>query len=144
MKELGYLKELVSILTISAPIIDTWWKTTLKQVPCIWYPIQFTKKNNKDNHNNLRALINSGSEVNAIHPAYTTKLGLCARKIDVGIQKIIGSYSDIFKIVIINCSVKDKSKEFNSSRRSFYWLRLAWRYFWGYFFSLFVGQTYSL
>ena len=32
----------------------------------------------------MRALIDSSSEVNAMHPAYATKLGLHARKIDVG------------------------------------------------------------
>ena len=49
-----------------------------------------------------------GSEVNAMHPAYATKLGFRARKIDIDAQKIDGSYLDIFEMVIANCSVKDK------------------------------------
>ena len=48
-----------------------------------------------------------GSEINAIHPTYITKLGLRTRKIDVGAQKIDGSYLDTFGIVIADCSVKD-------------------------------------
>ena len=56
----------------------------------------------------MRALIDSGSEVNAMYPAYATKLGLCARKINVGAQKIDGSYLDTFGMVIADCSVKDK------------------------------------
>ena len=32
----------------------------------------------------MRALIDLSSEVNAIHPTYAIKLGLCTRKIDVG------------------------------------------------------------
>ena len=60
----------------------------------------------------MRALINSSSEVNAMHSAYATKLGLCTRKIDVSAQKIDGSYLDIFGIVIVDYSVKDKLGKF--------------------------------
>ncbi len=42
----------------------------LKHVPCIWYPIQFQEGQP------IRALIDFGSEVNAITPAYATKLVL--------------------------------------------------------------------
>ena len=55
----------------------------------------------------MRAQIDSGSELNVMHPAYTTKLDFRARKIDVGIQKIDGSHLDIFGMVIANCSVKN-------------------------------------
>ena len=56
----------------------------------------------------MRALIDSGSKVNIMHLAYARKLGLNARKIDVGVQKIDRSYLDIFEMVIVDCSVKDK------------------------------------
>ena len=56
----------------------------------------------------MKALIDSGSEVNTMYPTYTTKLDLHARKIDVGAQKINGFYLDTFGMVIANCSVKDK------------------------------------
>ena len=43
-----------------------------------------------------------------MHPAYSTKLGLHARKIDISAQKIDRSYLDNFEIVITDCSVKHK------------------------------------
>ena len=45
-----------------------------------------------------------------MHPTYAIKLGFYARKIDVGTQKINRSPLDIFRIVIADCSVKDKLK----------------------------------
>ena len=56
----------------------------------------------------MRALIDSGSKVNAMYPTYATKLGLHARKIDLGAQNIDGSYLDTFEMVIADCSVKNK------------------------------------
>ena len=56
----------------------------------------------------MRALIDSGSKVNAIHLAYATKLDLYAGKIDVGAQKIDGSHLEIFRIVIADYLVKNK------------------------------------
>ena len=56
----------------------------------------------------MRALIDSGSEVNAMHPTYATKLGLRTRKINVGVEKINGSHLDTIGIVIADCLVKDK------------------------------------
>ena len=56
----------------------------------------------------MRALIDLGSEVNTMHPAYATKLGLHTRKIDFGTQKIDGSHLDTFGKVIVDCSVKNK------------------------------------
>ena len=49
-----------------------------------------------------------GSEVNIMHLAYATKLRLCARKIEVGVQKIDGFYLDILEIVIVDFTVKNK------------------------------------
>ena len=56
----------------------------------------------------MRALIDSGSKVNVMQPAYATKLGLYARKINVSAQKIDGSYLNTFGIVIADCLVKNK------------------------------------
>ena len=100
----------MSVLATFALMTDTNKKTTLERVPCIWYLVRFCQKNDKDKDKNVRSLIDSSSEVNAIHPTYATKLGLCARKIDVGAQKMDGSYLDIFKIVIVDCLVKNKLK----------------------------------
>ena len=43
-----------------------------------------------------------------MYPTYATKLGLHARKIDLGAQNIDGSYLDTFEMVIADCSVKNK------------------------------------
>ncbi len=43
----------------------------LEHVKCIHYPVRFKK-----NQAEVQALINSGSEVNAMAPAYAAKLGL--------------------------------------------------------------------
>ena len=87
---------------------DTSMEVTLERVPYIRYSVRFCRKNDKDEDKDVRALIDLGSEVNAIHPAYATKLGLRARKIDVGAQKIDRSYLDTFGMVIADCSVKNK------------------------------------
>ena len=87
---------------------DTSRKATLEPVPCIWYPVRFYQKNNKDKDKDVRTLTNSGSKVNAMHPTYTMKLGLRTRKIVIGAQKIDESHMDTFGMVITNYSVKDK------------------------------------
>ena len=92
----------------STLITNTSREATFEQVPCIWYPVKFCRKNNEDEKKDVRALIDSGSEVNAIQPAYATKLGFYARKINVSVQKIDGFYMDTFGMVIADCSVKNK------------------------------------
>ena len=59
----------------------------LDKVSCICYLVQFRKDKGKD----VLALLNSGSKVNAMTPAYTAYLGLKVRVTDVGAQKIDGS-----------------------------------------------------
>ncbi len=56
----------------------------------------------------MRALIDSGSEVNAMHPTYATKLGLRVRKIDVEAKKIDRCRLDTFRMVIADFLVKNK------------------------------------
>ena len=51
-------------------MIETNKEVTLERVPCIYYPLRFRK-----NTEGVRALVDSGSEVNAITPTYTAKLG---------------------------------------------------------------------
>ena len=87
---------------------DTCIETTFKRVLCIRYPVRFRQKNDEDEDKDVRALIDLGNEVNAMHLAYAMKLGLRARKIDVGAHKIDGSYLDTFGMVIADCSFKDK------------------------------------
>lgn len=49
----------------------------------------------------MYVLINSGSEVNAMHPGYAAKLGLVVRKTDVEAQKIDGSALETFVMLYI-------------------------------------------
>ena len=60
----------------------------------------------------MRALLNSGSKINAINPAFTEKLGFHIRKINVRAQKIDGSALETFEIVITNLKVEDKAGKF--------------------------------
>ena len=64
---------------------DTSKEATLERVPYIRYLVQFYQKNNKDKDKDIKALIDSSSKINAMHPIYATKLGLLARKIDIGV-----------------------------------------------------------
>ena len=54
-----------------------------------------------------------------MHPAYATKLGLRAGKIDVGIQMINRSYLDTFGMVIADCSVKYKLRRVQFFQENF-------------------------
>ena len=78
-------------------------KATLERVPGIWYPVWFKK-----NQDNTQALINLGSEVNAMNPTYTKKLSLRVRQTDIGAQKIDRSYLKAFGMVIASFLLQDK------------------------------------
>ncbi len=52
------------------------------------YPIQFQKEGQLEK---VRALIDSGSKVNAMTPAFVARLGLITRVTNVGAKKIDGS-----------------------------------------------------
>ena len=71
-------------------------------MPCIHYPVRFQEEQ-------VRALLDSGSKVNAMSPAYAERLGLKTRKTNVGAQKIDGSALETFEKVIADFQVKDKS-----------------------------------
>ena len=66
------------------------------RVPCIHYPVRFQEGQQQQ----VRALLDSGSEVNAMSPAYAERLGLKTRKTNVGAQKIDGSVLETFGMVI--------------------------------------------
>ena len=72
----------------------------LKRVPCIYYPVQFQEDQRQGGQKQVRALLNSGSEVNAMSPAYAEKLGLKTWMTNVGAQKIDGSTFKTFGMVI--------------------------------------------
>ena len=62
----------------------------------------------KQPKNDIQALINLSSKVNAIALAYTLKLGLRVRYIKVETRKISSSTLEMFEIVLASFWVKDK------------------------------------
>ena len=74
----------------------------LAQVLCIRYPINFGKKS-------VLAFLDSGSEVNDVHPAFAKELGLPIRPTDVGAPKIDGTMLENYRMVVAAFSVEDKA-----------------------------------
>ena len=56
----------------------------------------------------MGALLDLGSEVNAMTPAFTSKLDLKICSTDVGAQKIDGSTFQTFEIILASFQVEDK------------------------------------
>ena len=101
-------KKLVSVLATSSLVTETSKKddVVLERIACIHYPVQFRKDANKTQ---VQALIDSGSEVNAIHPTFVKELGLPIRPTDVGAKKIDGTTLDTYGMVVAAFSVTDKA-----------------------------------
>ena len=85
------------------PVTDGGEEVVFKKIPCIHYPVWF-----QEGKEQVKTLLDSGNEVNAINPALTRKLGLYSRKTNVGAQKINGSALEIFKMMIADFQVEDK------------------------------------
>ena len=98
-------KKLVSVSATSTSVTGA-REEALERVPCIHYPVQFKKDTSKAQ---VQALIDSGSEVNAIHPTFAKQLGLPIRPTDVGAQKIDGTTLDTHGMVVAAFSVEDKA-----------------------------------
>ena len=96
-------KKLVLVLATSLSVTETNKEVTVERVPCIHYPLYFQKGTT-----GVRALVDSGSEVNAMTPAYAAKLGLKVRKTDIGAQKIDGSILETFGMVLADFQVENK------------------------------------
>ena len=103
------VKKLVTVLATSTPVtvareeeVDENLGANLARVPCICYPINFRKKS-------VSALLDSGSKVNVVYPAFAKKLGLPIRLTDVGAQKIDGTTLETYGIVVAAFSVEDKA-----------------------------------
>ena len=56
-------------------------------------------------------MLNSGSEVNVMSPVYVKKLGLKARKTNVGAKKIDSSALETLKMVIADFQVENKGSK---------------------------------
>ena len=76
---------------------------SLEQVPCIHYSLHFHKDTV-----GVRALIDSSSEINAMSPAYASKLSLKIYHTNVGAQKIDGSTLETFGMILASFQVEDK------------------------------------
>ena len=96
------LQKLVPVLAISIPVTDGGKKVVVR-VSYIYYPVWF-----QEDQEQVRALLNSDIELNAISPAYAKKLDFKTWKTNVGAQKIDGSALETFGMVIADFQVKDK------------------------------------
>ena len=101
-------KKLVSVSATSSSVTETSKEddVILEHVFCIHYPIQFRKDANETQ---VQALIDSRSEVNAIHPTFVKELGLPIRPKDVRAQKIVGTTLDTYGMVMAAFSITDKA-----------------------------------
>lgn len=106
---LGTSKKLALVLTISTFVteVNKKYKVALARILYIYYLLRFQK----NNQNNVWALINSGSEINAMTPAYVSKLGFWVCYTNIGVEKIDGSIFETFRIVIASFQVKDSIKK---------------------------------
>ena len=105
MPQATQAKKLVSVSVISASVTGAnkeAQEVILDRVSCIYYPVQFQKDKEV-----IRALIDSGSKLNAMTPAYAFKLGLRIQKTDVSAQKINGSSLRTFVMIIAGFYIKD-------------------------------------
>ena len=57
----------------------------------------------------MSTLLDSRSEVNAIHPTFAKKLGLPIKSTDVGVQKIDGTMLNTYGVVFAAFLVTDKT-----------------------------------
>ena len=97
-------KKLVSVSATSTSVTGA-REEALERVPCIHYPVQFKDTDKAP----VQALIDSGSEVNAVHPSFVKQLGLSIRPTDVGAHKIDGTTLNTHGIVVAAFSVVDKA-----------------------------------
>ena len=73
------------------------------RVSYIHYPVWF-----QEGQKQIKTLLDSGSKVNAMSPAYIERLDLKAWKTNVGAQKIDSSALVTFRMVIIDIQMEDK------------------------------------
>ena len=83
----------------------------LEQVMCIQYPIAFPGGVTQDSSvlDPVSALLDLGSEVNAMHPNFAERLGLVVQATNVGAQKIEGTNLEIYGMMVVVFSVTDQA-----------------------------------
>ena len=100
------VKKLVLVLA-TYTLVTGAREETLERVSCIYYPVQV--KNTSDAQ--IQALVDSGSEVNTIHPTFAKQLGLPIRTTDIRAQKINGTTLNTHEMVIIAFLVVEKANQ---------------------------------
>lgn len=75
----------------------------LEKVSCIHYPLCFRKDTIE-----VKVLLDSGNEINAITLAYAAKIGLKICFTNLEAQKINDFTLDTFRMVLANFQIKDK------------------------------------
>ena len=86
-------------------------KEALEWVPCIWYPVTF-----KDQ---TKVLLDSGSKVNAMNPAFASQLGPKIRKTNIRAKKINSTTLETYEMVVSTFSVSDKDSKERFFKKSF-------------------------
>ena len=92
------------MLVSTTSVLVTDGSEEVVKVPYIYYPVCF-----QEGQKQVRALLDSGSEVNAMSPVYAKRLGLKTCKTNIGAQKIDGSALETFEMVIADFQMEDKS-----------------------------------
>ena len=87
-------------------------EANITRVPCIRYPINFRKKS-------VSTLLDSDSEVNAVHPAFVKELGLPIRPTDVRTQKIDSTTLETYRMVVAAFSMEDKANQVRFFKETF-------------------------
>ena len=73
------------------------------RVPYIHYSVQF-----QEDQEQVKAVLNSGSKVNTMNPAFARKLNFHIQKINIVAQKIDSSTLKTFRMMIADFQVEDK------------------------------------
>ena len=83
----------------------------LERVTCTWYPIAFLGDVIQDDSSldPVLAILDSGSEVNEMHPAFAEKFGLVVWTTNVGAQKIDSTIFETYEMVVAAFLVTDQS-----------------------------------
>ena len=90
------IKKLATVSAIFMSVTASPEADSLQCIPCIHYLVQFQGSQVGE----IRALINSDSQVNAMIPAFATKLGLSIRLTGIGAQTIDDSALKTYGIII--------------------------------------------
>ena len=105
------------VLTTSTSVTEDSEEATLvsakelEQVTYIQYPIAFPGGVNQDGLalSPVLALLNSGSKVSAMHPAFAERLGLVVQTTNIGAQKIDGTTLETYGMVVAAFLVTDQA-----------------------------------